>query len=122
MYKLQIEINALPKSLNKTLRSYWAEQRRQHQWWHFAVGLKIRQKDLPPKPLEKATIRVTRHFYRSLDFDGLVGSMKPVIDALVTNGVLIDDNWKVTGPWIMNQKHRAKKDGPLLEVTVEGQT
>ncbi len=53
-----------------------------------------------------------------LDFDGLVGSMKPVIDALVTCGVLKDDSWAVTGPWECKQIFRPKSLGPLLEVHI----
>lgn len=73
---------------------------------------------LPTAPLQKARIVIVRHSFRMLDYDGLVGSMKPVVDALVTAGVLIDDNWGVTGPWIVKQTFRPKKDGPLLEISV----
>lgn len=74
---------------------------------------------LPATPLKKARITITRHFWRTLDYDGLVGSMKPIVDALVTAGVLVDDSWAVTGPWVVSQEHRLKKDGPLLTVLVE---
>lgn len=74
---------------------------------------------LPPTPLKKARITIVRHFWRTLDYDGLVGSMKPIVDALVDAGVLIDDNYKVTGPWIVTQEHRTKSAGPLLTVCVE---
>jgi len=53
-----------------------------------------------------------------LDFDGLVGSIKPVVDALVTCGILSDDSYKVTGPWDVTQKFRPKKSGELLEIFV----
>lgn len=53
-----------------------------------------------------------------LDYDGLVGSMKPVVDALVTCGILKDDSYKVTGPWDVTQSFRPKKSGELLEVFV----
>ncbi len=73
---------------------------------------------LPPEPLKKARIRLVRHFYKTLDYDGLVGSMKPVVDALVTSGVLIDDSWKTLHVWDCDQVFRPKKDGPLLEIFV----
>jgi len=74
----------------------------------------------PIKPLEKAKIDIVRYSHRTLDYDGLVGSMKPVVDALVSCGVLKDDSWKVTGQWNVNQRFRPKKDGPLLEIMVRG--
>lgn len=73
---------------------------------------------LPEKPLEKARIRIVRHSFRTLDYDGLVGSMKPVVDALVTCGVLQNDTWNVTGQWDVTQEFRPKNAGPLLEVSV----
>lgn len=74
---------------------------------------------LPPTPLKKALIRIVRHNYRMLDYDGCVGSLKPVVDALVTAGVLYDDNWNVTGAWDVDQQFRPKKHGPLLEIEVK---
>ncbi len=54
-----------------------------------------------------------------LDFDGLVGSLKPVVDALVTAGILLDDRWSVLGAWSVDQKFREKKAGPMLEILVQ---
>jgi hypothetical protein len=73
----------------------------------------------PPEPLKKARITIVRHFYRTLDYDGLVGSMKPIVDALVSCGVLSNDTWEVTGPWVVTQEFRTKKEGPLLTVVIE---
>lgn len=76
----------------------------------------------PKTPLSKAIISIVRHSHRTLDYDGLVGSLKPVVDALVTCGVLSDDSWKVLGKWNVDQKFRSKCDGPLLEILVQGLT
>lgn len=85
--------------------------------WDFLIAGMCRGK-LPKKPLEKAKIRIVRHFWRFLDYDGLVGSMKPIVDALVDCGVLVDDSWKVLGQWDVSQEFRPKKDGPLLKIEV----
>lgn len=73
---------------------------------------------LPTVPLSKAHIRLVRHSYRTLDYDGLVGSMKPVVDALVSAGVMQDDTWAITGPWEVDQVFRPKSDGSLLQILV----
>lgn len=73
---------------------------------------------LPPAPLTKANITLIRHSPRMLDFDGCVGSLKPVVDALVTVGVLSDDSWSVVGRWNVDQKYRPKSQGPLLEILI----
>lgn len=72
----------------------------------------------PPSPLEKCHIKIERLFFRTLDWDSCVASMKPVVDGLVHSGIMIDDNYKVTGPWDVTQSFRSKKDGPLLKVGV----
>lgn len=117
MYTLQLLIPALPKSLNVALRTNRWASNKTNRGWDTLVYQLVRDK-LPETPLQRARIEITRFSDRMLDYDGLVGSMKPVVDALVTCGVLIDDRWSVTGPWVVDQKFRAKKEGPLLIVTI----
>lgn len=116
-YTLTLEINSLPKSLNKALRSNRWKLHAQNKGWDLLVFGMCRGK-LPPKPLVKARIKITREFYRTLDYDGLVGSLKPVVDALVSAGVLIDDSWKTLGVWDVTQSFRPKKLGPRLLIEV----
>jgi len=119
-YRLQLEIkNQLPNSLNKSLRSHHLKRHRQNILWDLLVARGIDPEDMPPKPLTRAKITLIRHSWRTLDYDGLVGSMKPVVDALVTAGILVDDSWKVLGQWYVNQVFRPKKDGTLLQVQID---
>lgn len=74
---------------------------------------------LPKTPLTKARISIVRHYYRMLDYDGLVGSLKPVVDAFVSCGVLKDDSWNVLGPWNVSQVFRPKSEGPLLYIVIQ---
>ncbi len=60
-----------------------------------------------------------RHSHRFLDYDGLVGSMKPVVDALVTAGVLHSDSWNVLGRWNVDQKFRSEKEGQMIEILIQ---
>jgi hypothetical protein len=117
MYKLKLEFETLPKSLNKKLRSNYFKNHKELKSWQMMVELQSFGKK-PDYPLPKASIEIIRHSYRLLDYDGLVGSLKPVIDAIVKAGILIDDSWGVTGRWFVDQKFRPKKLGPLLEVTI----
>lgn len=117
MYKLNFELTELPKSLNKTLRTHYFKKNERNKMWDTMIYGMVRYR-LPPSPLKKAKLKFTRHFYRELDFDGLVGSLKPVCDALVTSGVLIDDSWKVLHAWEVDQVFRPKKDGPLLQIEI----
>lgn len=118
MYKLDLTFHSFPKSLNKALRTNRFKANAQNKGWDLLVfGMVARKR--PASPLKKAHIRIVRHFYRTLDYDGLVGSMKPVVDALVSAGVLESDSWNVLGVWDVTQEFRTKKEGPLLTVTIE---
>lgn len=76
-------------------------------------------KDRPEKPLRRAKITLIRHSWRMLDYDGLIGSMKPVVDAFVTAGILADDSWKVLGRWNVDQRFRPKSEGDRLDVLIQ---
>lgn len=117
-YSLHLTFHSLPKSLNKLLRTNRFKSNNQNKAWDWMVFGMVRGK-LPAAPLTKAKIRIVRHFYRTLDYDGLVGSMKPVVDALVSAGVIKDDSWTTLGVWDVTQEFRAKSAGPLLEVFLE---
>jgi hypothetical protein len=117
MYHLKIEIDSLPQSLNIVLRRHYFKSNKHNKMWDTLIYGLVRNK-LPSKPLERAKLKFTRHSNRFLDFDGLVGSLKPVCDSLVTAGVLIDDNWKVLQAWEVDQVFRKKKDGQLLEIEI----
>lgn len=117
-YELKIELNELPQSLNVKLRKHWTKQRRESKLWDTLIYQKVFRK-LPPSPLKRAKLRIVKHFWRTMDFDGFVGSLKPVVDALVTAGVIEDDSWKVLQAWEVDQVFRAQKDGPLLQIEIK---
>lgn len=118
MQTINFTLHSIPDSLNKALRGNRMKYFSKNRKWDILIHGMIRFQ-IPTEPFEKAHIKIVRHSWRFLDYDGLVGSMKPVIDALVSCGVLIDDNYKVTGPWDVTQQFRPKKDGPLLDITIE---
>lgn len=117
MYKVDLSFQVLPKSLNRTLAAHWGRRYKTNNAWDNIVWSQVHDR-LPDAPLERARIKIVRHFWRTLDYDGLVGSMKPMVDGLVTAGVLSSDSWKVLGVWDVTQEFRPKKDGPLLTVEI----
>lgn len=115
MIEFYFQFECLPKSLNVKLRkNRWARSR-ENKTWDMLIEMQIGGKR--PR-LECASLSIIRHSFRTLDFDGLVGSMKPVVDALVSAGVIKDDTWDVLGKWDVDQKFRPKRDGNLLEVFI----
>lgn len=95
-YILKFEIEVLPKTPNALLGSHWTVRSKHAKKWDRLVWAKCWHVK-PAKPLSRAKITLIRFSSVAPDYDGLVGSFKPVIDALVKNGVLIDDNQAVIG-------------------------
>lgn len=93
MYKLEIQINDLPKTRNALADRRW-ERRKEATKWHELVRHKA-ELARPAAPLRRATLHLVRHSSRCPDYDGLVSSFKYVIDGLVNCGIIIDDNMKV---------------------------
>lgn len=52
---------------------------------------------LPPEPLKKAHLKLTRFSSREPDWDGLVSGFKHVIDGLKSSGIILDDKMSVIG-------------------------
>ena len=117
-YTLKIELNDLPESLNKKLRKHWTKNHKENSLWDTLIYQKV-FRQLPPTPLKRAKLRIVKHYWRTMDFDGFVGSLKPVVDALVTAGVIEDDSWKVLQAWEVDQVFREKKLYPLLQIEIQ---
>lgn len=102
MYSLEFILPGTPKAPNKLLgHSFWTKHKNSEQW-RVAVGLTVLRRG-PEKPLERVKIELERRAPRTLDYDGLVASFKPVVDGLVEHQILKNDTWPITGPWSVNQ-------------------
>lgn len=47
-----------------------------------------------------------------------MASLKPIVDGLIHCDIILDDSYKITGPWNVFQTFRPKKEGPLLKVSI----
>src|SRR5690606_35743815 len=83
-------IEGLPKTPNTLLGRSWFVRSAHAKKWLNLVALKT-NRQRPDYPLEKAELTLTRYSSIEPDFDGLCGSFKAVLDALVKLGVLKDD-------------------------------
>ena len=117
IYKIFFEIPKVAPSLNKTFRTHYHARNKLFKEWYEVVNELVKDKK-PPKPLELCTIEVERCFYRMLDYDGLVASLKPLVDGLIHSEIILDDSYKITGPWKVYQTFRPKKEGPLTRVKI----
>jgi hypothetical protein len=115
VYTLTIEIPGLP-SINTASNNHWRVRARHNRKWRHDTILSALAAGLPPEPLWKARVTCTRHSAREPDFENLAHSFKPLVDGLVTGGVLVDDNQQVIG----QPEYRWEKAAPRMgRVTLE---
>jgi len=114
---MKLFIPVLPKLPNTLLGSSWYVRSTHARKWRRYIGEALMEFQ-PVKKLQFAYVTLTRCSPRSCDFDGLVGSFKPVLDALVKNFAIEDDDpvhVSVEYEW---QKTARKEQG--IKITVEG--
>lgn len=98
MYHIDLLIKDLPKRYNLYKNQHWAVKNAEAKKWHRIVAAHvIAAGGWPPVPLQKAKVSLIRYSSKAPDYDGLVQSFKPVMDALVRCKVLKDDNMGVIG-------------------------
>ncbi len=98
-YYLSLTLIGLPKRFNQGQGAHWSVRHRESQKWHKRLmGKMILSRISPPaRPLAKAHVTLIRYSSRAPDYDGLVQSFKPVMDALKKCLIISDDNMKVIG-------------------------
>lgn len=92
----EIEIEGLPKTPNELLGRHWRTRAAHAKKWMKLVAAHANQFK-PPYPLTSAALSLTRMSSVQPDHDGLSGSFKAVIDALVKLEILADDTPTVIG-------------------------
>lgn len=89
-YSIEFEIMGLPKLPNQLLGRHWRARAGHAQQWLGKIMIAI-NRGQPSKPLKTALLTMTRFSSAEPDFDGLVGSFKSIVDALVKLDVLEND-------------------------------
>lgn len=95
-YRLEFEINGLPRMTNSRKSSHWRVIQREADDWKMRVILYAKSAR-PKVPLARAKLTLTRCSSTSPDSDGLVSGFKRVIDGLVLAGVLENDRYENIG-------------------------
>ena len=107
-YSLSFELDGLPKSQTNNY-GHWAIRHKSKKEWEARVFNAVRG-NLPSKPLVRARLRFTRCSAAQPDFDNLVASFKPIMDGLITAGIIEDDKPSVIGsPVYLHELARPKQ-------------
>lgn len=119
LYWLELLLPGVPKTPNEIYSSNRFVRHKNAVNWKQIVYLTARGYE-PQEPLTLVHLSLIRYAPRTLDYDGLVGSMKPIVDGLITRrdkkqglkkdereilwpGIIDNDTWAITGPWFVDQ-------------------
>lgn len=117
-YCLSFELNELPPGLNKALRlNRW--KRNEAFKKIYGISNVLIGNNRPSKPLTRFNLSFTRHTISPLDYDGLVASFKPFLDALVRSGIIEDDSWDLVNPSNTKYDQIKVKKKKLQKISVQ---
>lgn len=112
---IEITIDVRTPLLNEWQRMHWARRRRLAKDIAWRVKLRLPIGQHPDRPLKRCSIEIERESTQAPDIDGMVGGLKPLLDALQPHsrrhphglGIIADDSPKcVTG---LSVRHVAGK-------------
>ena len=116
LYTLHLVINDVPKGPNQMGWGKWVRTNESKKW-HKLVGQTLLFHDKPKEPLKTAKAAFLRCAPGTpMDCDNLAGSFKYVRDALVKNGIIIDDK-----PAVLKAEYhqrKSKRKDKRIEVVV----
>lgn len=91
--EMVLEVPVIAPSSNRVLGQHWSKRHKLQKLWHREIGWALATAGYrqPCQPYAKARVTIDRRSRGQLDPDNLVGSCKPIIDALRSCHVLADD-------------------------------
>lgn len=118
MYELEFNLPGLPMTRNQVQSKHWQCRHKDTVWWKEQIAAVVAGRE-PPRPLLLARLELTRYSSgQQMDIDNLYGSWKPVIDGLVTSGILEDDKPAVVTE-LKCEHFKAKPREGYIKVRVE---
>lgn len=91
---IELVIPRLLPSRNVADKMHWSGRHRLRKLWTQEIGWALAQQQYRFEPLEHAQVSIERRGLRTLDPDNLTASVKPVLDSLKANRVIVDDSPK----------------------------
>ena len=96
-YQLTFEVSTMPLTLNQVMGKHWRSRYHNFEKIKDEIGASIKN-SLPDSPITNASVYIWRYSSGKLDRDNAYFTAKPILDALVREGVIIDD-----GPSILKR-------------------
>jgi len=118
---IELSIGLRLKSPNQLLNMHWRRRHKYHRQVQAEVLVAKNMAGVRGRPmLSPVRIDVELRGSRELDYDNAVAACKPMIDALILQGIIPDDSPEhVTGVFVTQKKTPRREAGALVRVTPE---
>jgi hypothetical protein len=117
-YKLELSLAKLPDlQAAGQVPKHWAVRNREKVWWRNQIAWWVVSKGKPEKPLQRASVTLTRCSTQEPDRDNLFASMKHILDSLVHAQVIEND--KPSCIDLVCRWERAKRGQGGVRIVVE---
>lgn len=114
-YHLSLRLDGLPPMNTSHTRGHWSKAHREVLRWRTEIAVLTHQQR-PAKPLAHARLTITRHSSVEPDLDNAAQAVKPILDALVSAGILLDDSPRVLARVYLWQRAAPRKGFIQLEL------
>lgn len=115
----EFTVEDLPKMTNAFNRQHWTHKYKENIKWKRLISDQCQKASISGLGLNSAVLTFTRHSTKAPDYDGLVSCFKPITDALVKCGVLVDDNMSIIGVPTFKWEYRAREQGGMITIRIE---
>ena len=110
---MKLTIKSKVPLLNEMLRQHWSKRKKLKEQYHLEI---LSQK--PQKFKGKVNVHLTRYSSRVPDPDGVAGSAKIILDAVVDAGIIEDDNMRIVKNFSVDwKKCKQKEQRTEIEIT-----
>lgn len=92
-YTLNFEVLTMPLTLNQVMGKHWRSRHSNFEKIKGEIKFSLDRLKRPLSPIKKASIVIKRYSQGTLDRDNAYFTAKPILDALVREGVLEDDGF-----------------------------
>jgi len=113
---IKFVIPRITPSLNKLLAMHWTERHKLLRTWNWEVKAAMRETykeirfDHP-----KRRVKIISYRKKICDEDNFIGGLKPLIDALILNHLLVDDSDKFL---VLEPKPKQERDPKNLRTEI----
>lgn len=111
---IELVIPRLLPSRNVADKMHWSGRHRLRKLWTQEIGWALAQQQYRAGPFDPAHVSIERRSPGELDPDNLTGSIKPVLDSLKANGVIVDDT-----PQHLELTVTQSKGSPQLTIRIQ---